>query len=100
MRLKMSKSKKELVSLVAAGIDNVTEAQVKEVVNSFLNAVMQAMAEGEKVTLQGFGVFEAPLRPAKTRFNPLVQREIHTPARRLPKFSAAKPLKDFLAQPE
>lgn len=94
----MSKSKKELISLVAAGLKGVTESQAKEVVNCFLDTIAQALAKGEKVTLQGFGVFEAPLKPAKTRFNPLVQREIHTPARRLPKFSAAKLLKDFLAK--
>jgi DNA-binding protein HU-beta len=50
-------NKGELVDAVAAKA-NVTKKQADEVISAFLSVVTEAVANGDKVTLIGFGSFE------------------------------------------
>ena len=57
-----------------------------------------ALAEGEKVQLAGFGVFEAKEREARIGRNPHTKEAIEIPATRVPAFKASKALKDNVAK--
>lgn len=94
----MAKSRKEIAAGIAAEMRTVSESNVREIIAKFLEVIAREMARGEKVSLQGFGAFEAPLKPEQKKYNPLVKREIVTPARRLAKFVPAKSLKVFLQE--
>ena len=63
-------------------------------VNSALNAITNALKEGDKVALVGLGTFEVRERPARKGRNPQTGEEITIEASKLPAFKAGKALKD------
>lgn len=89
-------NKAELIEAVAAKL-NLQKKQVEDILESTLDAIMQAMKEGKEVTLTGFGTFLAKERSARAGVNPLNPKErIQIPAVTIPKFKAGKTLKDTL----
>ncbi len=62
--------------------------------DSFVEGVKKALKKGEKVTLIGFGTFSVTQRKARKGRNPQTGKEIKIPARKAPKFSAGKALKE------
>jgi DNA-binding protein HU-beta len=62
-------NKGELVDAVAAKA-NITKKQADEVISAFLSVVTEAVANGEKVTLVGFGSFERRERSEREGRNP------------------------------
>lgn len=57
-------------------------------------AVSDALANGEDVTLVGFGTFKVTERKAKKGRNPATGEAIQIPAKKAPIFKAGKALKD------
>jgi DNA-binding protein HU-beta len=58
---------------------------------------MEAVAAGDKVTLVGFGSFEARERAAREGRNPQTGKTLQIPATTVPGFSAGKQFKDLVA---
>lgn len=54
------------------------------------------MAEGKKITLVGFGTFQAKERAARKGRNPRTGEEIDIAAAMAPTFTASKSLKGFV----
>lgn len=86
-------NKTELVNVVAAET-NVAKKDVDAVIAATLKAVAEAMKEGDKVALLGFGTFEAKATAAREGRNPKTGEKITIPASKKPVFSASKVLKD------
>ena len=86
-------TKVELIAAVANEA-NLTKKDAEQAVNTALNAITEALKNGEKVTLVGFGTFEVRERPARKGRNPQTGAEVKIPARTVPKFTAGKGLKD------
>ena len=86
-------TKKELVSAIAEKT-GLTKKDSAVALDAALEAVTEALCEGEKVALVGFGVFETRERAARTGVNPFTKEEMETPAARVPKFTASKTLKN------
>ncbi|MEI8081240.1 MAG: HU family DNA-binding protein, partial [Actinomycetes bacterium] len=63
-------NKAELVDRVAETL-KVSKKQAAEAVETVIGAIAQSVAEGEKVAITGFGVFEKVERQARTGRNPL-----------------------------
>ena len=59
-------------------------------------AITDALKNGEKVQLVGFGTFEAKVRGERTGRNPKTGETITVAASKHPAFSASKALKDQL----
>ena len=72
-------------------------ADAERAVAAVLDTVSQALAKGEKVSLSGFGTFEARARAARTGRNPQTGEEIQIAATVAPAFKAAAPLKRLVA---
>ena len=83
----------ELVANVAekAGI---TKKSADVVLNSLFDTIKQALVEGDKVQIIGFGTFEIRNRAARKGRNPQSGEEIDIPASKLPSFKAGKALKE------
>ena len=79
----------ELIEQVATEA-KLTKTQAQEAVKALLKTVMQVVADGNKVTLVGFGSFEPKVRSARDGRNPKTGEEIHIPEARVPSFSAGK----------
>ena len=89
-------NKGELVDAVAAKT-NITKKQADEVISAFLSVVTEAVANGEKVTLVGFGSFERRDRSEREGRNPKTNEPMTIPATKVPAFSAGKLFKEKVA---
>lgn len=86
-------NKGELIDQIAAKA-NVTKKDADVVLTAILDTIVESVAEGEKVTLVGFGTFEARDRQAREGRNPSTGKPIKIPATRVPAFSAGKLFKE------
>ena len=59
-----------------------------------METIEKTVAKGKKVTLVGFGTFEARKRAARTGRNPQTGKEIKIAAKTVPAFSAGKKFKE------
>ena len=74
-----------------------TKKEAEGALNAFLETVEEALVEGDKVQLVGFGTFETRERAARQGRNPRNPEEvIEIPASIAPAFKAGKALKDKL----
>lgn len=89
-------NKGELVDKVAEKAQ-VTKKQADAVLTSALEAIVEAVAGGDKVTLVGFGSFECRDRKAREGRNPKTGDKMDIPATKVPAFSAGKLFKDRVA---
>ena len=74
-----------------------TKKQSEEALNAFMKSVEEALVEGDKVQLVGFGTFETRQRAERQGKNPRNPQEvIHIPASIAPVFKAGKGLKSVV----
>ena len=85
--------KSELVELVASKAE-LTKADANRAIDAFLETVKEALVEGNKVPLAGFGTFATSERSARDGRNPLTGETIHIAARTAVTFKAGNALKD------
>lgn len=78
------------------GKKTLTNDNVKDVIGSFTKVVTEQVAKGEKISISGLGSFEASERSARDGRNPITGETIHIPAKKAPKFKAAKAFKEAL----
>ena len=71
-----------------------TKVQAEEVVDGMFDAIIATMKKGGEVSIAGFGIFSVKKRAARTARNPRTGESISVPAMKVPKFRAAKALKD------
>ena len=88
-------NKAELIAAIAAKTGD-TKKGAETFVNSFVDVVTEALTEGDKVQLVGFGSFEVRKRAARKGRNPQTKEEIKIPASKAPVFKAGKALKDLV----
>ena len=67
-------------------------------ITATFDAITDALKEGEKVQLVGFGSFEIRARAARIGRNPKTKEEIKIPASKVPAFKPGKALKDAVAK--
>ena len=71
-----------------------SKAAADHALNSVLGAITAAVAEGDKVTLIGFGTFSVTKRAAREGRNPQTGKTMQIPAKKIVKFKAGKKLAD------
>ena len=71
-----------------------TKVQAEEVVDTMLDAIVGTMKKGEEVSIAGLGIFSVKKRAARTARNPRTGEAVQVKAMNVPKFRAAKALKD------
>lgn len=86
-------NKGELVDAIAdrAGV---TKKQADVTLSAAVDAIIDAVSHGDKVTLVGFGSFEPRDRKARNGRNPQTGKKLKIPATRVPAFSAGKLFKE------
>ena len=87
--------KAELIKKIAedAGIN---QKQAAAALESLVKSVVDSVNAGEKISLPGFGTFEAKARAARTCLNPKTGEKIAVAASKIPSFKAASAFKDLL----
>ena len=74
-----------------------TAKQMDAALSALMESVTEALKNGEKVVLPGFGMFGVRMRPAREGRNLFTGERIMIPARNVPAFKASKRLKDAVA---
>jgi DNA-binding protein HU-beta len=88
-------TKADLIDKMAKDAD-IAKAAAGKALDSLIDAVTRALKKGDKLALVGFGTFSVGKRKARTGRNPQTGATIKIPARKVPKFSAGKTLKDAI----
>ena len=88
-------NKSQLIDAVALK-SGMKKKDAELAVNSLTEAIVEAMKNGEKVQLVGFGTFEVKTRDARVARNPKTGEPITVAASKHPAFTASKALKDQL----
>ena len=86
-------NKTELVAAVAAKAE-LSKKDAEAAVNAVFDSGKDALAEGDKVSLIGFGTFSVKTRAARTGLNPRTKETIEIPESKVPAFKAGSALKD------
>ena len=90
-------TKVDLVAKVAAEAD-LTKKDAEKAVAAMLGGITEALKSGDKVSLVGFGTFEAKQRSARVCRNPRTGEPTQVAATVAPVFKAGKALKDAVAK--
>ena len=86
-------NKTELVNAVAEKAD-FSKKDADKAVAAVLDSITNALAQGDKVQIVGFGTFEVRARAEKQGRNPKTGEAMIVPASNLPAFKAGKALKE------
>ncbi|MDR6224510.1 HU family DNA-binding protein [Desmospora profundinema] len=86
-------NKTELISQVAEKT-NMTKKDATQAVDAVFDTITQALREGDRVQLIGFGNFEVRERAARKGRNPQTGKEIQIAASKVPAFKPGKALKE------
>ena len=84
-------NKTELVSSLAAKA-GLSKADSKKALDACVEAIVDALKGGDKVSLVGFGTFSVAKRPARQGINPLTKKPLSIAAKKVAKFKAGSDL--------
>ena len=87
--------KADLVAKVAEL--GITKKQAIIVIDNILGSITDALADGDRVSLIGFGSFGVKERAAREGRNPRTGSKINIPKKNIPVFKAGKALKDAVS---
>lgn len=88
-------TKRELVIDVAERL-GYTQNEVADVVQATLDAIVTSLAEGERLEIRNFGVFEVKTRDARMGRNPRTGQEVPILQKRVATFKPGKALKELV----
>lgn len=87
-------NKENLIKTVSANIDGATKKDISVIVDEVFDTIKRTLADGEKVSIAGFGAFEVFERKARECKNPRTGDPVYVEASKAPRFKAGKALKD------
>ena len=90
-------NKTELIAAVAEEAE-MTKKDAEKAVKAVIDVISDALVQGDKVQLIGFGTFEVRTRAARKGRNPQTGETIEIPASKNPVFKAGKALKEAVNQ--
>lgn len=88
-------NKEELVKEISKK-SKVSQKDAAAILAATLDTIEKAVKKGNKVTLVGFGTFEARKRAARTGRNPQTGAALKIAAKKVPAFSAGKKFKELV----
>lgn len=86
-------NKATLVAKVAER-EGITKKVSEEILNAFLDTIIETCNNNERVQIVGFGSFEVKVRAGRVCKVPGTNREVNVPDSRIPTFKAGKVFKE------
>ena len=86
-------NKSDLIGTVSEKTD-ISKKDAEKVINAVFESMSEALAQGDKIQVIGFGTFEVRQREAREGRNPATGAKIQIPAVKVPVFKAGKGLKE------
>lgn len=75
-----------------------TKVAAEELVNGIIDEIVNTLKKGNEVSIAGLGIFSVKDRAARNARNPKTGETVKVPKTRVPRFRAAKGLKDAVAK--
>lgn len=88
--------KSELVEKIAARNPHLKLREAERVVNTVLDSIGDALVDGRRVELRGFGAFSTRARDGRLGRNPRTGGSVEVAAKRVPYFKAGKEMRERL----
>ena len=88
--------KSELVQVIADKNPHLYPRDVENIVNAILDEISDALADGNRVELRGFGAFSVKHRPARIGRNPRTGESVSVEEKWVPFFKTGKELRERL----
>ena len=88
--------KSELIDKLAEANPHLYHRDVERVVNTILDGITDALAEGDRVELRGFGAFSVRRRPARVGRNPRTGESVAVKEKHVPFFKTGKEMRERL----
>ncbi|MFQ3676279.1 MAG: HU family DNA-binding protein [Endomicrobiia bacterium] len=86
-------NKSQLIDAIAEE-SGLTKADSKRALDAFIKATTNALKEGDKIALVGFGSFSTSVRTARSGKNPRTGEVINIPAKKVVRFKAGTEITD------
>jgi DNA-binding protein HU-beta len=88
-------TKAELIDKIAEKTEG-TKRESEKYFKAVIDSITEALIEGEKISILGFGTFSVSHREARDGRNPATGEVMHIEAKDVPTFKASSTLKDAL----
>src|SRR5918998_1533306 len=88
--------KSERVQSIAARNPHLFLRDVENIVSAIFDEITDALAEGNRVELRGFGAFSVKNRPARTGRNPRTGDSVEVEKKSVPFFKTGKEMRERL----
>lgn len=85
-------TKKELIDRIA-DVEGCKRVQVKRIVQTFLDTIVEELGQGNRLEFREFGVFECKIRAPRQAQNPKTMDKVDVPSRRTVKFKPGRVMK-------
>jgi DNA-binding protein HU-beta len=85
---------KQAIVEAVHGVLGTTKVQSEQVVDKVIDSIVATLKKGDEVSIAGLGIFSVKARAAREARNPRTGETVKVPAMKVPKFRAAKALKD------
>lgn len=86
----------ELIDAIAEENPHLFQRDVERIVNTVFEQIIEAMAQGNRVELRGFGAFSVKKRDARVGRNPRTGESVQVDEKHVPFFKTGKLLRDRL----
>lgn len=90
--------KSELVQIIASRNPHLYLRDVENIVGAIFDEISDALSQGNRVELRGFGAFSVKNRPARVGRNPRTGEAVEVEEKWIPFFKTGKELRERLNQ--
>ncbi len=87
-------TKSELVELISQKLKSLSNKEIDLVVSTLFSRMTDALSQGNRIEVRGFGTFEVRVRPSRQGRNPKTGKEVFVNTRRVPFFKVGKELRE------
>lgn len=91
-------TRSDLIAILTKNFPSLTAKDAQIAVKEITDAIGEALAQGERVEIRGFGSFSLNYRSPRTGRNPKTGEKVTVPAKHIPHFKAGKSLRDRVDQ--
>lgn len=89
-------TKSELIAALAANHPQLAVSDTDYAVKTILDAMVEALAEGQRIEIRGFGSFSLSVRAPRVGRNPKSGEQVLVPGKSVPHFKAGKELREMV----
>ncbi|WP_294948768.1 integration host factor subunit beta [Sulfurivirga sp.] len=89
-------TKSELIESLGFKLEQFPHKDIEQAVNTLLDTMIDALAQGQRIEIRGFGSFSLHERAPRMGRNPKTGEPVPLPARRVPHFKPGKALREMV----